>query len=277
MQRRNAVTVVLTGAAVAALLVLVASALVWRLEGGRWYDVRTASMGRAAPVGTLLLTRPTSVAKVQVGDLVTFHPPGSAETYSHRVVAKTATGLHTRGDVNPVADAWTLHDKDLIGVVAHRVPGLGWLLRGVPLLLLCLGVVWLASAFVNQSLRDSVRVVGAAMSLAVLGLVLRPWVGLQRIGTSAAHEGVNIRAVSTGVLPIRAHAVHGTDSARMMSGDVANIHVPHTDPHGAYSLGVGLSLSFWWWVAVGAVMLAPLLWCLVVGLDPVEDVDGEVA
>jgi signal peptidase I len=265
-------TAVLTGTAVIALFIVLASALFWRLDGGRWYDVRTASMGRAAPVGTLLLTRPTTVSEVHLGDVITFHAPGSGAVYSHRVVQKTAAGISTRGDINPVKDAWTIHDRDLVGVVVHTVPGVGWLLRGLPLLLLCLAVTWLASAFVRRAWRDSVRIVGAAASLGVIGLVLRPWVGLLRISTASADEGVVLRVVSTGLLPIRATAAHGGgDSARLVNGGVADIAVPHAGPRGAYDLTASLSLGFWWWVGLVGVSLAPLLWCLVVGLSPVEE------
>lgn len=264
--------VVLGSAALLVVATVLAAALVWRVDGGRWYDVRTASMGTAAPVGTLLLTRPTAISDIEVGDLITFRAPGSGAVYSHRVVTRTADGLTTRGDVNPVPDAWTLHQGDLVGKVVHTVPGAGWLLRGLPLLMLCIAITWGLSFLVGRDRRDSVRVLGAAMSLGVIGLVLRPWVGLERLGSSEADKGVVLRVISTGLMPIRASAANGGgDSAHLVNGGVGDIHVPHADPRGAYELGAALSLSWGWWVALAAVTLAPLAWCLIWGLSPVEE------
>ncbi|MCW2758983.1 MAG: putative integral rane protein, partial [Nocardioidaceae bacterium] len=112
------------------------------------------------------------------------------------------------------------------------------------------------------------------VSLGVVGLALRPWVGLERISSTTADQGVVLRVVSTGLLPIRARAARGGGgSARLLDGGVAEIHVPHAAPNGAYSLNAGLSLGFWWWVALILLSLLPLIWCLVVGLSPVEDDD----
>ncbi|WP_434318962.1 S26 family signal peptidase [Leifsonia sp. P73] len=61
--------------------------------GWRWFIVESPSMGRTAPVGTLVVTSPVSVSAVHVGDVITFHPPTSPdETYTHRVREVTPPG-----------------------------------------------------------------------------------------------------------------------------------------------------------------------------------------
>lgn len=259
----------------AALLITCISALAWRLEGGRWFVVKTASMGQAAPVGTLLLTKPSTVAHIEVGDIITFRAPTSGQVYSHRVIAKTADGLRTQGDVNAEADPWTISDKYLIGHVVHRWWGGGWILRGVPLLLIILALVWLVTAFFAQAWRSPLRVVGTALSFALVAAYLHPWVGLERLSTTAGDHGPVVRLVSVGVLPIRASAQYGGDRADLVNGQVGNVVVSHGDSHGAYNISAGLHLSLWWWVAIIGVCVSPLLWTLLVGLDPAPFAEDE--
>ncbi len=257
------------GAGLALVLVaLCVLAFAWRAEGGRWFVVRTPSMGRAAPVGTLLLTTPASIADVHVGELITFHAPGTGMVFSHRVVQKTAAGLRTRGDINPVEDPWVLTRSDLIGRVAHRVWGLGWVLRGMPLLLLCIGLVWLVTAFVADGWRSPLRLVGVTLSVSYVAYMLHPWVDIERIGAGPAGHGLTVRAVSTGVLPIRASAVHGGGHVRLLDGQVGAIAVRHVAHGGAYDVAASPSLSLWWWVLTVFVCLLPLLFALVVGFGP---------
>lgn len=260
-----------TVAAVAAitLIVLCLTALSFRASGGRWFVVRTPSMGRAAPVGTLLLTRPTTTHATNVGDIISFHAPRTGTVYTHRVIARTAAGLRTRGDINQSDDSWVITDSNLIGKVSARWWGMGWVLRGVPLLLFCLAVVWLVAARVKLSWRSPLRVVGTALSLSLVACVLHPWIGLERLGSTVARQGVTIRAVSTGVLPVRAQAVQGEDNVRLVNGQVGSVLVDQQDAHGAYTVTGSPSLDLWWWIAIILVCLSPVLWCLLVGLAPV--------
>ncbi|MEJ2869474.1 hypothetical protein WCD74_16980 [Actinomycetospora sp. OC33-EN08] len=130
----------LGGRAVAVLAALVVLAgLVgvgsWYATGGRWQVVATPSMGTAAPVGTLVLTRPAR--SVEVGDVVTYRPPVANHplTVTHRVVSLAPDGsFRTRGDINGAEDPWTVGPADLVGEAAVVAPGLGWLLKALPLL-----------------------------------------------------------------------------------------------------------------------------------------------
>ena len=268
--RRSPTPAAVAGAlVVAALAVLCTSALAWRLTGGRWYAVATPSMGQAAPVGTLLLTRPTRVSAVRVGDIITFHPPGTSEVYSHRVIATTAAGLRTRGDINGSPDPWIVTGNDLIGTVDARWWGMGWVLRGLPLLLICLLLTHLIAAAMTQRWRSPARVLGTAASVSFVAWRLHPWIGLTKLYTSAATHGVAIKTVSTGILPTRAQALHGGSQVQLLNGQVGTVTVTGTDRRGVYLVSGAPGLDFWWWVIVVLICLAPLLWCLSVGLAPV--------
>jgi signal peptidase I len=257
------------GAIAAALLIAICvAALAWRGTGGRWFVVRTPSMGQAAPVGTLLLTRPTSESAVHVGDIITFHAPGSGLVYSHRVVAKTAAGIQTKGDINSSTDPWTLTNQDLIGQVTHRWWDVGWILRGLPLLLACLAFVWLLAAFMARHWRSPVRIVGTALSFAITAAFLRPWVGLVRLGVTGDTHAATVRVVSTGILPVHAIAVDGGARVRLVDGQVGAVPVKTTATQGSYHIKTALSLTPWWWVAVIAICLLPVVWALLVGLEP---------
>lgn len=267
--RERSATAIVVGLLTVLLVGVCGAALMWRLGGGRWFAVATPSMGRAAPVGTLLLTRPATVSSVRPGDIVTFRPPGAAgEVYSHRVATVSPSGLRTRGDVNGSLDPWTIGDSDLIGKVVHRWWGIGWVLRGLPLLLLCLGITALLAAGTRARWRSAVRVVGAAASASVVAWVLHPWVGLVRLSADPAPGGVAVRAISTGILPTKAQAVLGGTHVRLVNGQVGTVMVTAVDRNGVYRVTGSPSLSLWWWVAVVLICAAPLLWCLTVGLAP---------
>lgn len=266
--RRSAASVLLICLAGAGVL-LGAAAASWHLTGGRWFVIRTASMGQAGPVGTLVLTRPTSIAATHVGDIISFHAPGSGEVYTHRVVAKTPAGLRTQGDANAVPDSWALTNTNLIGKVTHRWWGVGWILRALPLVLLCLAVLWLLTALIPHAWRSPTRLAGAALTFAFASLVLHPWLGVEKIDVVPADGGgARIRVVSTGILPIRVTGGAGNGSVRLVDGQVGTILVRHPAANGAYHLDPSLSLSLGWWIAVIAVCLVPLAWTTLVGLSP---------
>lgn len=271
--RRTAVVPRVVAGLVATLLATVClSAAVWHISGGRWFAVATPSMGTAAPVGTLLLTQPASVATLKVGDIVTFRVPGAgAEIYSHRIAAVGPSGLRTQGDLNASPDPWTVGDADLIGKVVARWWGMGWVLRGLPLLLICLALTAVTAAGTRTRWRSPVRVIGTAASVSLVAWLLHPWIGLVKLDTQAAPAGVTVRAVSTGVLPTRAQAVLSGTQVRLLDGQVGTVTVTAADRNGVYLLNGSPSLSLWWWVAVIGVCAAPLLWCLTVGLAPIPD------
>jgi signal peptidase I len=126
--------------------VLVALLAVPSLFGVERFAITGGSMGSAVPVGSLVLTKPVATTAVRSGDVITFRPPGLAETVTHRVISAGPDGIRTRGDANAAADPWRLSaGVPLRRVVAH-VPAAGYAaaalrgpaLAGVAALLLAL-------------------------------------------------------------------------------------------------------------------------------------------
>ncbi len=253
---------------------LVVAALVFHAQGGRWFIVETPSMGQTAPVGTLVLTTPVKVQELRVGDVITFRPPTDrGAVYTHRIVAIDAEGIATRGDINGADDGWRVHQADLIGETTTILPGMGWLVRGLPILGVGFAFVMFATRLiVNRGRRQSFRILGVSMLLSVTVYVLRPFVGLVVLTTNAVKGGVQAQVVSTGILPISVTAKGGT-SVDLVAGQVGTLTVPRSVGLGHYSLSSALHLTPLEWVAFIAACSIPLLWTLIVGLPPSPDED----
>ena len=245
--------------------------------GWRWFIVESPSMGRTAPVGTLVITTPVAASAVHVGDVVTFHPPTSPdETYTHRVREITPAGkLITRGDINGATDPWQLGGQDLVGTAAAILPGWGWLIRALPFLVVGGLLVWaLTGWFATARWRAPLRVIGASLVFAVTAAIVRPFVGVMVLATQSTHRGANATLVSTGLLPLHVQAVGGT-GVDLVGGQVGSVHVPRLADDGYYHLAATPAFSLLGWTIVGIVCAAPLLWCLVVGLPGEEQQPGE--
>lgn len=104
--------------------------------GYRLTPVLTGSMRPTYGPGDAVVTRPVPVGAVHPGMIVVVTPPGQSAPYAHRVVAVRHAGgepvISTKGDANPVADAW---QTDLAGPrvaeVVGVVPRAGWVLVAV--------------------------------------------------------------------------------------------------------------------------------------------------
>ncbi|MDO9456906.1 hypothetical protein [Nocardioides sp.] len=278
MARRRTWTAVLSGAAVCGLLVLLLAGGWWRVDGGRWFTVTTPSMGVALPVGSVLLTTPSTVAATEPGDVVTFRNPQTGIVFTHRVVSKDGTGLETRGDANGVADAWRITDDELVGRVVGHAEGVGWLVRALPLLLLGLGLVWLATRWVRPTARWSWRVLGISLVVSLVNWWLHPWVGLTRLGQSpppAGEDGVVMDVISTGLLPIRAIEVDGPAAAHLQNGQIGSLHLTAGADRGAFDIASVLDLTWVGWVLMALCVVSPLLLTVAVGLPPRGDRLGD--
>ncbi len=275
MGARRPWAVVLIGIAALGVLALVVAAGAWRLDGGRWFVVATPSMGEQLPVGSLVLTTPTTADEVARGDVITFRSPGSGTVYTHRAVAVAADGIETRGDINGAVDAWTVRDADLIGSVAWHAPGLGWLVRGLPIFFAGLAAVWLLTSRLDLSRRYSWRLVGFSTSVAVTTYVLRPWIGLERLNQRAPDDGtgVLVDVVSTGLLPIRALEADGAATVSLVDGEVGTLHLTAGAETGSYDVLTQLDLSPGLWVGLVTFCLLPTIWTVLVGLVPQEPSD----
>lgn len=284
----------LIGTAVLGVLALAIAAGAWHLDGGRWFVVATPSMGQQLPVGSLVLTTPTTAAEVTPGEVITFRSPGSETVYTHRAVTVTDQdidkginqgidkGIETRGDINAAADPWTVRDEDLIGSLAWQAPALGWLVRGLPMFFAGLAVVWVLTTRLAPGRRYSWRLVGFSTSLALTMFVLKPWIGLERLNQRNPEQGpgVLVDVVSTGLLPIRALEADGADGAdgvSLVNGQVDTLHLTGGAETGAYDVLTRLDLSVGWWIALVTFCLLPTIWSLLVGLAPRDPHDPDEA
>ena len=263
---RRTVTIV----AASLLLVLIAAAATFAATGGHWFVVRTPSMGTAAPVGTLVLTRPTTVADLQVGDVVAFHPTDARQlTYTHRIVAITGDAIQTRGDINGSTDPWKTTDTELVGKAVTIAPGVGYLARALPLLLVGgLLVIGLTRWWLRADRRGPVRMLGFSALYIVATVIIRPFVGLRQLATTNGPGGADVTAVSTGLLPIRIEplAGHGTAAPVHLSyGEVGTIHMTGAPDDNRYALAAHLDLPWTGWLVLAAVWVLPVLWVFVVG------------
>ena len=250
------------------LVVGILSIVAFYSEGGRWFVVETPSMGTAAPVGSVVLTRPVAFGALRIGDVVSFHPPTEpAKTFTHRIVAITADGeVDTKGDVDVADDPWALRPKDVIGRATALVPVLGWVARGLPIFLVGVCGVWLLTGFIgSSSWRAGLRVLGVSLSASLTLYLLKPLVSIFLIQTTPLEKGgARADIISTGVLPIRISIPHGSSIA-LRSGELGHLVLPPTTK-GGYHLTTALDLSPLGWLMVAVFCVLPLLWCLVVGL-----------
>jgi signal peptidase I len=250
----------------------------WWATGGTWLIVSTPSMGRYAPVGSLLWVRPTDIGDIRTGDVVTFTTPkagrGSGtrptQTYTHRVVARYLDGtLETKGDINAAKDPWPVHQGDLVGRVEVRWWGIGWLVKALPLLFLG-GIAWwvLTAALASGRSRAPLRVLGAAVLAAVALNVYQPLFGATRLSfVGLGPPGARATYVGTGLLPVRLEA-DDVPAVLVHAGDEQSIVVPREDAAGRFQVRVVPMIPWQTWLVVAAACLAPALWSVIVGAEP---------
>lgn len=114
------------GAAFAAISLALAAA---GLFGFASYTILSGSMAPALPVGSIVLTQPVAAADVAPGDVITFQAPGRPYTVTHRVAGilggPDGERFLTKGDANPVADAWQLPASGTYRRVVLDIPYVG--------------------------------------------------------------------------------------------------------------------------------------------------------
>jgi signal peptidase I len=249
---------------VAALLVLLALALpaVAAVSGWRAHSMTTPSMGRNAPVGSLVVTEPVSADRLHVGDVVAFHPPGrSGTTFVHRVIqiSRGAHGgviLSTRGDINGSQDSWEIADANLVGKVAFAIPDGGYALQMLPFLALGAFVVVLLTSGLRRSRRGPARILLASLLASGLIVWFQPLARLVLIAQVRSGSHTTAAVVPTGVLPLRVRASGGTH-ADLAPGQVGTLATRRLSSHGGFRLVAGVHLTGWWWL-LSLTWLVPL-------------------
>lgn len=117
-----------------ALVVLLAGLVIVvpALAGATPMTILTGSMEPHLPPGTLVVVKPTPVADIRLGDVVTYQiRSGDPAVVSHRVVAINAlsdggTTFITKGDNNDSADEAPVTAPQVRGVVWYSVPWIGY-------------------------------------------------------------------------------------------------------------------------------------------------------
>ena len=248
--------VVIGGTAVAAGL--------W-LSGCRWFVVETPSMAQAAPVGSLVVTAPDST--VAVGEVVAFRPPGLDRVYTHRVVQVLPDGaVRTRGDLNGAEDAWTTPAGRIVGRAIALVPGVGFLARGLPLLIGGALLLWWTTGPIRRAdVRAAVRIAGLHLITSLVLLYLHPLAALNLLATEAAPHGVRASVVSTGLLPIVVTTPSGRHLAQLHDGQLATVDL-HPGPSGRLLVNALLDLTPLQHVLLIGLTLVPAAILMLVGL-----------
>jgi len=251
----------LTGALCAAVLVSALAIAGWDLSGGRLMTMSTPSMCPTVCVGSLVAVRPLS-GPVHPGELVTFHPPGQSQTFTHRVVKVEDNGsFTTKGDAESSPDPWTVAPDDVVGQVSFTVFGLGWWLRALPMVAIGTFLLLVVRrAYRLRNRRSFERLFGVLVVVVPL-VMLHPLVAghLIEVVPDKHHRGwLEGLFVNTGLLPSQLHVPGGGVLAHLSPSRLAWLHGPRVN---ASAMGVRewAALPAWGWTIVGALVLAPIV------------------
>ncbi len=250
------------------VIAVAAGGTAW-VRGWRTHAMTTPSMGTAAPVGTLVVSRPVAIGALRVGQIIVFHPPGRAHTtFAHRIYALTAEpggpGIRTKGDINGTPDQWVLHQGDLVGKAVATIPDAGYAIQLLPLLLLGAFVILLATSGLAAPVRGPARNAGGSLLVAALLLHFHPLERVDLIEQHVAHGRGVATVVPTGILPVEISAAGGS-RAVAAPGQPAVVHLAHVPANGGFHIATTIHLSGWWWLTLAAWMI-PML----VALRPVR-------
>ncbi len=223
----RSVSRVLIGAGAVLALILCLEAVVAMLVGMRWFVVETPSMGTAAPVGSLVITRRAPV-QLAPGEIIAFVPPGVPRVYTHRILSIAADGgITTKGDINGAPDGWVIRHGKVLGEAVAIVPGGGYVLRGLPAFLIGAVVVWAATLLIRRrDRRASARIVGLHLVGTLVVLWLHPFVQVVLLTTETVADRVRESIVSTGLLPVKLVDSAGTVLARLSIGQPETVSIP---------------------------------------------------
>jgi signal peptidase I len=233
----------------------------WLAIGGRFFVMETPSMGELAPVGSLVAMQPVA-SPLRVGEIIVFHPPNSNETYAHEIVAidhtPAGTTYRTKGVLNRTADAWVLTSADIVGEEAVILPGLGYLLRAMPWLLIGFALSVLAAYFVPWQWRRLALGLFLSVVLAVVIHVFQPLVNGELVSSyGSIHQVGHAHVVPTGVLPTR-FSLDAARGVRAAPGQEVLVSGP-LGPNGRARISMRAALPWWGWLAMCIICATPLL------------------
>ncbi|HSN12173.1 MAG TPA: LamG-like jellyroll fold domain-containing protein, partial [Propionibacteriaceae bacterium] len=246
----------------AASIVLLAGVLGALFGAGyHYYVVQTPSMGTTAPVGTLVAVHAKNT--YTIGDVVSYERNG--RVYTHRIVAETAAGFTTQGDINGTPDALPVTRTEIVGAVTFYGKGLGFLAEALPWLVIGGALVYVLSMrpWVGRTHRWPFRLVGWSLVASFTALWLHPWVNMVMTGYVAEADGVRMHLVNTGILPLKVMGIV------LASGQDAVVTQTVADGVGHYSVTPHLALNSWYFVLLLVICLIPLVAALFIGGDRV--------
>ena len=94
------------------------------------YVMSGDSMAGGIDRGSIVFERSVPVSDLEVGDVITYRPPATAERdgmVTHRIVSISPDGIRTQGDANPTRDPWTLRpDQPTVPRVVFALPWVGY-------------------------------------------------------------------------------------------------------------------------------------------------------
>jgi signal peptidase I len=262
-------------------LVLAAAVVIGASQGLRWFMVETPSMGAVAPRGTLVITEPIAANKLHVGQIISFNPPTSVkQTYTHRIVAIGANGITTKGDINGAADGWDLQPRNIIGRVIVTLPGIGWLLKLLPIVAGGVFLVWALSLFINnRQARRTVRLFGTSMVVTFAVMLVRPFSNyevVQAVPSEAGRNLVDYTVVNTGLMPMRFTSFNG-QSFVIGDGELGVVHAQVNPVTNFVDLGAHLALNGWQLALLTALGAVPLLISIIHSQQSKREVAREAA
>jgi len=245
---------------VATILLSLGASTTWRLMGNSLYFTATPSMCPSLCVGSLVVDTPLGTSALHVGELITFHPPGVAQVFTHRIY-KIADGgqiIQTKGTAVPRPDPWNLTRDDVVGVTVASVWGVGWFYRALSFMAVgAIGLLFVRRYIAARSRRDMDRLF-ATILIAVPLAIMKPLVRSYLIGatTSTRKNYDVVHIINTGLIPSRFEAIGGTAVAHVASGQSITVVGPL-----AANVGVQFrqtaSLTWQGWSIAVCLMLVP--------------------
>jgi len=245
---------------VAAFLIVIG---VFYISGFRSFIIQTPSMGTYAPVGTLVVSKPASFDKVQEKDTILFNPPGSEDTFFHRVDKVADNGILTKGDINGTVDPWTLGSENLIGAEFFHVQSLGFLIRVLPFLIVGgIALTLIVNRFIEGRYKFPTLILGSSFLLSIGAYFSRPFFNSQLIAQTVVDGKSDTTFVSTGVFGVQGTAVKGTsDFSR--PGELATVHSAYPDKEGLFNVVFSPYLQLSDWIVIIICVLLPTVLCTI--------------
>jgi signal peptidase len=134
---------------------LIAVFVVLHFLGVTMFVITGESMTGAIPKGSITVERRVATGDLQVGDVITFQPPGGSGNVTHRIISIDTDDAgqriyQTKGDFNEEVDPWQFTlDRPVQAKVIFHIPWVGYVMafftlrtvRTALLALVALGII----------------------------------------------------------------------------------------------------------------------------------------